>query len=244
MKRGLIIADTHLSANDPVHHSYQLVKNFAKDFKPDFVVDLGDTLHLDYFASFNADDIKLLAENSWEEDVDLINKELDFWQDNCQTFHWVQGNHDERTERVAKKAPFFADSLDYYKRFHLKARGIKFYRLVDRPLKIGKLCFIHGWYWNKYCTSKTLDEYAGNIIFGHIHRMQTYSRVLMAKNEEIQAWSLSCLSDKEPDYRKGQPTGWTNGFAVVYMRDNGTFNLYPINIIKGGFIFEGKEYTI
>ncbi len=244
MKRGLIIADTHLSANDPVHPSYQLVKNFAKDFKPDFVVDLGDTLHLDYFASFNADDIKLLAENSWEKDVDLVNRELDFWQGVCGTFHWIQGNHDERTERVAKKAPFFAESLDYYQRFHLKARGIKFYRLVQNPLKIGKLSFIHGWYYNKYHTSKTLDEYGGNIVYGHVHKFQTCSKIIKAKNEETQAWSLGCLSDKEPEYKKGQPTNWQNGFAVVYIKDNGTFNLYPINIIKRGFVFENREYTI
>ena len=244
MRRGIVIADTHLLSPEDEHPAYTLVKRFASDFKPDFVVHIGDALDLPYLGPYCEDDIMVQAQGCWEDDVSLLNRELDFWQKLTPEFYFIQGNHDERTERAAKSAPKFAASLAYERRFDFKGRGIKYYRLVDDPLKLGKLFLIHGWYWNKYHARKTVDEFSGNIVYGHVHKFQTQSRVLTARKDEIQAWSIGCLCDKQPEYVKGRPTGWQHGFAILYLGEKGQFNLYPANITKGSFMFEGGEYGI
>ena len=102
-----------------MHPSYQLVKLFAKDFKPDFAVDLGDSLHLDYFSKFEEGNE---IDGDWEDDVDLLNRELDYWQELVgKEYIWLQGNHDERAERASRKiqTTAFKKSLDYLRRFHV-----------------------------------------------------------------------------------------------------------------------------
>jgi len=71
MKRWLIIPDLHLDAVEQPHPAYLLVKRFAKSFKPNGVVFLGDNLDFDYIASFNKDDLKLLSAKSFQKDFDL-----------------------------------------------------------------------------------------------------------------------------------------------------------------------------
>ena len=242
MRCGLIIADRHHKADEQLHPSYVLVKKFAKTLLPDFVVDLGDTLDLEYFSNFDEGNV---PEGDWEDDVDLVNSELDFWQSVTKEVHWLQGNHDERAERAAKKVKNYAlkKTINYERRFSIQERGIKYYRITDsQPVKMGKLHFAHGWFWNKYHGYTHLDRFAGNIVYGHVHTFQVFSKFLQSRNEEIQSWSIGCLSDKQPNYVKGRPTGWQNGFAILYLRDDGNFNLYPINIIKNKFVWAGKEW--
>ena len=245
MRKGIIFADTHLSVKEPFHPSYLLVKKFAKDFKPDFVADLGDSLDLEYFASFNKEKVSSV-DGDWEGDVDLLNGELDWWQGITKDYYWMQGNHDERAERmaVAINTAAMRTSLNYERRFHIKERGIKWKRLVDQPGKVGKLHLIHGWFYNIYHAKKTLEYLSGNVIYGHVHTRQTHSKHLTAFNQQIQGESIGCLCDKQPDYKKGVPSGWMNTFAVVYMDDKGNYNLYHINIIKDSFIWEGREWRM
>ena len=245
MKKIFIMADSHLCAREEPHPSYVLAKKIAADIEPDMIVHLGDFLDLPYFASFNKEKIAILADGNWEEDVLLMQRELKELQSYTTSLHIIEGNHDNRTEQVGLKVPAFQRSCDYETRFQFREHGIGYHRMLDRIFKVGKLSFIHGWYYNKFHARKTLDEYAGNIIYGHVHANQTFSRVLVAKNyEEIQAWAIGCLCAKDPDYVKGRPTGHQNAVAVAYMREDGNFNMYPINIVRDRCIFEGTEYAL
>ena len=39
------------------------------------------------------------------------------------------------------------------------------------------------------------------------------------------------------------PNAWVNGFAIAYIRPDGHFNLYTIDIIRGEFVApDGKLY--
>ena len=245
MKKIFIMADSHLCAREEPHPSYVLAKKIAADIEPDMIIHLGDFLDLPYFASFNKEKIAILADGNWEEDVLLMQRELKELQSYTTSLHIIEGNHDNRTEQVGLKIPAFAKSIDYETRFHFRENGIGYHRMVGKVFKVGKLSFVHGFYYNKYHARKTLDEYVGNIIYGHVHANQTFSRVLPARNfEEIQAWSIGCLCEKDPDYVKGRPTGHQNAVAVAYMREDGNFNMYPINIVRDRCIFEGTEYAL
>lgn len=244
MKQGIIFGDVHRKSTESPHPSYLLVKKFAQSFKPTFVVDLGDSLHLDYFSDFEEGNI---LEGDWENDVSLLNVELDFWQELVgEEFHWCEGNHDYRAVRAAKKIQNIAlkQSLDYVRRFNIKERKIKFYPITEGAGKIGKLHFTHGWYWNKYHAWTHLDRFSGNLIYGHVHANQQAHKFLAAREEEVQTWSIGCLCDKSPEYVKGRPTGWQHSFAIVYVHDNGNFNLYRVNIIKNQFIWAGELWNL
>lgn len=244
MTRGIVFADVHADSRYKLHPSYLLVKKFAKIFKPNWVVDLGDSLDLQYFSSFDKDKPLKLLGASWKNDVALWNEELDFWTRLTKDYTWMEGNHDYRAVCAAEQDGIMADSIDYVEAFRIRERGIKWITMLEQTAHRGKLFFTHGWYTNKYHTSKHLDEFAGNLMYGHKHAFQTHSRVLAARKEQVQAWSIGCLCDQNPFYLKGKPSQFQNGFAVVYMDRKGNFNVYPINIIHGRFIFEGKEYKL
>lgn len=243
MKSGIIFSDTHLESITPIHPSYALVKKFATEFKPDFAVHLGDALHLDYFSGFEEGNV---VEGNWEEDVALLNKELDFWQGLVgENLSFIQGNHDFRAERAAQKVANLAlrESLSYERRLNIKQRKIKYVKVTDDPLKLGKLYMCHGYYWNKYHAFTHLEKFSGNIIYGHVHANQQAHKVLAARDEDIEAWSIGCLCDKAPDYLRGRPSGWQHSFAIMYLQDNGNFNLYTVNIVKNSFVWGGIIYA-
>jgi hypothetical protein len=46
-----------------------------------------------------------------------------------------------------------------------------------------------------------------------------------------------------PRYLKHRANAWVNGFTLVYVRDDGTFNCFPAVITDGVFSFGPVTYT-
>ncbi len=246
IQKGLVIADAHLSAGKKPHYSYELVKRFASKLAPwDWIIDLGDTLEMDYLASFNKDAARVIAKGDMRSDYDCISTELDDWQQLTDKYVMLQGNHDERVDRFIERYPFLDKTMGYEEGMGLSGRGVEYIPLIDQPYRMKKLFFCHGWYATKYAATTHLDKIGGNVIFGHVHKFQVASKVIPAKGEEIQAWSLGCLCGLVPEWKKGAPMGWQNGFAVVEMDDkSGFFNVYPVNIIGRSFIYGGNKWQM
>lgn len=244
MKKVLLIADTHSQVEEKPIPAYDLTMKFAKAWKPDVLVHLGDIGDWDFISVFSRDLIRKLEGKTFKKEFDAIERELDVWQAIAPEVVLLSGNHDERVYTAIDRAPTLRGYVEYENALSLKKRGVKFIRDTEQPYKVGKLNIVHGWFFNKYHTYKHLDVFSGNIAYGHVHRFQTFSKVLAASHQEIQAWSLGCLCDKEPEYMNGCPSGWQHGFGAVYVGDNGDFNLYPVNIIKDRFSFEGKEWRL
>lgn len=243
MIRGLIRADCHLEVNKPVDDSYRLFEEFTKDFKPDVLVDLGDLLELSYLASFNKDNLKILGNGQLKKDYDFARTELKRLRKYVGEFWLLEGNHDFRVRRTLEHWPMFEGLVEYPIGLHLEELGIKFKQLDEVPLRIGKLTFIHGYWSVKNIAKKLLDEYGHNVIGGHVHRFDLASKVMAIHEEEIQAWTIGCLSSTSPQWLRGRPNSWQKGFAVFYMdKKTGNFNLFPVNIIDGQFFFGGEKY--
>jgi hypothetical protein len=58
----------------------------------------------------------------------------------------------------------------------------------------------------------------------------------------IKAKSIGCLCKFDMPYMKQRPSNWVNGFSVAYIRQDGTFNEYTINIVNDHFTFGNKRY--
>ena len=102
--------------------------------------------------------------------------------------------------------------------------------------------FTHGMYTNLHNAKKHLQTLGCNICYGHQHGTQTAMQN-MVKQKPHMAYALGTLGDKKPDYMKNKPGNWISQFAVYYWDDKtGDFNLYPVNIIKGKFFWNGKLY--
>ena len=240
MKSMLVIPDLHMDATEELHPAYKLVRKFAKSFKPDGVVFLGDVLDLAYIASFNKDNVKILSRGSFTKDYYLWNRELDYWQGITKQIWIREGNHEERIARLLQKNMTLAGSVEIEERCQYEKRGIIYSRVLDRPTKIGHLNLIHGWYTNLYHPKKTLLKMGANIAYGHTHDVQNFSNKVMADEHEICAWSLGCLCDIHPEWVKGRPMDWMHAFGELYVNTKtGMFNLYPVRIFNYEFIWDG-----
>jgi predicted phosphodiesterase len=245
MEKILLKFDCHLRSDQEEHPSYRLVKKFAKSWKPDVIVDGGDFLDLNYISTYDERRARLLEGHRFRDDFDLGNRDLDFWQKLGKVVI-LEGNHDFRLQTLIDEQPRFEGLVGFEENFHLKERGIPFYRLMDPPLKLGKLLVIHGSIATKYTARRNLEKYKHSVVCGHVHRFEEASDSLPVLGESIRSWTIGCLSELQPDWRKGVPTDWCNGFAVMYLeKDTGRFSLYPIYIDKYyQFWWEGKKWSL
>lgn len=245
MKIGVHITDTHWQAGQEHNPAYLLVRDYIKSLRPDILVLGGDQSDWDFLASFNKDKLALVAKSSYQAEFDLINRELDEYWGKAKKIHWINGNHEDRLRQAALSYPPIAELCDLRNRLNIPARYISYHDMDDPPPSFGHLVITHGWYAGKYHASKTLDEYAGCVAYGHVHRFQSHSRRLVARGTEIQAWSIGCLCDLNPSWLRGSPSQWQHGFAVFMVTSDRQFQYFPINVVDGQFIdLKGRLWRV
>lgn len=108
--------------------------------------------------------------------------------------------------------------------------------------QFGKLLVMHGNYINKYHAAKTADMYSKSIAYGHTHDVQLFTKPFSDDAGYHTAQSIGCLCNKAPEFMRGKTNDWVNGFGVLYVRDDGNFNLYVPIIINGKFTYAGKTF--
>lgn len=192
-------------------------------------------------SAWDYDKKRIMEGRRYLKEVKAANKELDFLEEHCKKITYLEGNHEDRVNRYLDKNPEMEGLIEIQDVLKIKERNIKWVKMNDL-YKLGDMYFTHGMYTNKYCAQKHLDTLGCNITFGHGHKTQTaFQNHAMAK--PIMAYALGTLGDKAPDYMRNRPANWINQFAIYYYDTNtGRFNLYPINIIKGKFLWGGKQY--
>lgn len=254
MKRAIIIPDIHAPFHDK--KSLRAVEYFMADKtqKWDYYVNLGDLMDFDQLSSFNKEKLRKLEGRNLFKDYEIANEILDRHQDillkkNPDTeFALLEGNHEERIERLLDKEPNFQGIMEVEIRLRLKERNIRWIRCwTQRELyRIGKLYFTHGDYLSKYHAHKMVEAYGINIAYGHTHDIQNHTKTFKRDNKSQTIMGQSCgyLADPNKlDYIKNRPTNWTQAVAVAEFQDNGNFNLVVISIINHQFSYNGTLYT-
>ena len=236
----------HLSSADPLHWSWQAFKQFAKEYEPDFTVDLGDLASWGVISSYNRGVFRKLEGRRIAQEYKLMNRELDEIQKFSPSHTLLQGNHDVWIDEYIDLHPELEGMLEYETNLRLHERGIKFVPLPQQPWQCGKLSMLHGWWCGANAAKKHLTMLGGSLVHGHVHKFATACQKNFADGSYWQATSIGCLCDTRPTYQRARVTDHVNGFALLYMQPKTLdFSLVPVYMDRErGFIVEGVKYGI
>jgi hypothetical protein len=240
----------------PDSHGSSIDKGAAKAFlddldrlKPREGVLIGD--HIDC-GGFLAQHLgaSYLAETaySFEEDAQVANTFLDEIQSRTPgcTWHYLSGNHEHRvekwvvqqTERHPKDADYLGRMFSIPKVLHLEKRGINWYpqggqygSVIRGFLRLGKCWFTHGQFTTKNAAKSHVDEYGCNIVFGHTHRADSYTRRTI--NSTHTAWNPGCLCLQQPYFMHTKNTHHTHGYGIQAVQEDDAFLHLNVPIIDG-----------
>lgn len=247
--RVIVLPDIHAPYHDK--KTLRAVENFMADYRWDEYVNLGDLMDFDSISRFNAGLLRKLETRRIAKDYEIGNEILDRHQSILRSnnpdakFTLLEGNHEFRIEYLIDKDPNLEGIIDVSKNLNLDERGFKWVRSWSKGElhRVGKLYFHHGLYINKYHAAKMADSFGVNIVYGHTHDVQSYSRNIRGKNKVIKATSLGYLGDENKlEYMRNRPNNWCQAIGVVEVRPDGTYNLAVIEIINHTFSYAGKTY--
>jgi hypothetical protein len=236
-----------------IHHPHieekllDSVNQFIFDYDPHELVYMGDQISLECISGWNRrkpllkEGRRLIKDyEAFDQDILKVHESITA-PDTRRTF--FIGNHENRVQIYIEENPELEGIIDLEKHLNLVDRG---YNIIpfNEIYKLGKLSVIHGYYWNKYHATKTLEAFEGNVVYSHVHNPQLYAKVSPVDRKGYHmATSLPCLCNIKPDYKRNAPNFWINGFGVVeYLPATGYFNLYMIIIIDGTFMWNGTYY--
>jgi len=220
----------------------------CEDFKPDFMVNIGDIGNYAGVSHWNEQKYKDREENPIELDV-LGVKEHHKHQRRIVgekgEIYSLDGNHEDWVRDFLRKHPEFKGFIKLD-----KDAGYSDYNIIripteKQPLKLGKLNLIHGWFTNKYHANKTAERIHGNVIYGHTHDVQEVTPSNIDSKHRFICQSIGHLSNEKimrEQYLKHRPTNWMLAFGVLLIEDSGLFHFNTVKLPTYQFIFNGKLY--
>lgn len=250
MKKGLILADLQYPA-----HNRKLLKNverYMSSSRWDYLIYLGDFMDMDAIShhamekgNFRALEGKRLKRD-YEEAAKILKRHRKIVGKKCHITFFL-GNHEEWGRKFVDKYPTLEGMIEPEKVLPLKELGIEV--IEPRHLKkIGKMHFIHGdihggSFVSATHAKKIVEVYNRNVIYGHHHTQQAYTKLSPAGIHETHtAFCLPCLADTSPEWAGDRPNAWLNGFGVFLVSPT-NFHLSTVVAVRNSFITpDGKEY--
>lgn len=237
MKTIITLPDLHT----PYNIDLTAVEELIDWIKPDYLLYLGDAINFDsvshWIEEIPGEMEGLRVKDDYDYINDLISRQRNIVTKQCKTVYFI-GNHEDWIDRFVKRHPQLSGLIE------LKTwiKDIDIWIDFNKVWSIGHLTYLHGMWTNKYHAAKHLDSYMCNLIYGHTHDTQEFTKVTPQDQHPVTAKSIGCLCKFDMPYLKKRPTNWVNAFNVAYIMDDGTFTDYTIKIIDGHFVFEGEEF--
>ena len=222
---------------------------------PNEIVLLGD--HLDassFLAQHHTFGYVAETDYSFEEDVAATNLFLDELQKSAPSarIHYLEGNHERRIQKFCvtqalqnpKDAKYLYSLFSVKRLLGLEERGIQFYEQgvfydnlpIPATIKLGHCYFTHGSSTAKNPARAHVDMFAGNVVFGHVHRSDMASSRTVGSGV-VCAWCPGCLCVLQPLWQHTNITGWSHGIAVQLVQEDGSFLHIQIPILDGRSYF-------
>lgn len=244
MLKGIYMSDIHL----PLSIDLRPVKSFIKDYKPDQIIlggDIVDAMGMHGVDSLPASAVNLdLYERDCKIAFDFL-RELADLSENAK-FVYLEGNHEERYQRLANKYPkVFGKTLNFKRDALPKELSVKWvpYGTYDSYYTLGDTMFIHGNIWpDAHAKAYAMRYTPFKVVYGHLHHFQAYTTHKATLDMSPRyAVTAGCLSELSPDWKKGEAHQWVNGF-ITYMSD-GKVTIPNVHLIeKGMFHVGGRIY--
>lgn len=207
-------------------------------------IDCAGFLALHHVAGFVPD-----CDYTYEQDAAACNTFLDEIQSrtgNVETYY-IEGNHETRIARQILKmtlrnrrdseylmslyGPKAVLNLDKRK-INWVDRGLCYHGLSKRgTIRLGKCLFMHGTRTGVNAAQATLNDMGANTVYGHTHRMASAAKETI--DGSVAAWSVGCLSELHPLYGDTRISGWTHGYGLQIVEQDGTFLHLSIPIVEG-----------
>ena len=248
--RVIVIPDMQVPYHDPV--SLAAVEKYMADETWDEYINLGDFLDLDCISSHNKGKPRLVEGKSIAADFAVGNEILDRheWiiraRNKDARFVLLEGNHEYRAERYIDEHPAMRGSMEVETGLRLRERGFKWVRCYQKGevYKLGKAYFHHGLITSGNHAKAMADRFGVNIFYGHVHSVDSWSKVQWGKDQTIVGQSLGCLCEYEQSYIKGNPTNWQQAVCIFFFLPDGHFTYYVPRIFNHRFVApNGKTYS-
>ena len=239
--RGIALFDIHY----PDHNRavINVVMEFIKDFKPDYLVFGGDQLNLDCISHHNKGKVKLLENRRLSKDykgfqTDILDRVDSILPKRCKKY-MLEGNHEFWVRRLIEDNPQMEGLVEVENNLDLSS-----YKIIpfNEMLKIGEMSFTHGIYTNKYHAEKHLRIFEKMLFYGHLHTNQVYTAIAPLTALPKQAISVGCLCNRNAEYLRNRPNAWVHSFLFWYMLSDGSFTYFTPIIVNGRCIINNKLY--
>jgi hypothetical protein len=248
LKNGLFISDVHF----PWNINLKCVYEYVKFLQPDTIILGGDIIDADGtygVDSWSAKDVEEKGIPAYERDCKLmsnfISKLVSLSKNS--NFVFLEGNHEDRYQRMFRRYPTLLDGRFKFQRDGIPSSVKSFqwipYGNYESFFRVGDCVFMHGTLFPDAHAKKMAYCYTPNkVVYGHLHDFQSYT---IHNGDPSQpgryAVTAGCLCGRLPDYKKGQPNKWTNGF-VEYACIDGITTVTSHQIENGKFSAGGKIY--
>jgi predicted phosphodiesterase len=242
--RAVVIPDQHFPIAD--RKAINVALKIIEKVKPDRFINLGDVLENEEVSAWKYKGKALPSLEFQLPQIDSMLKPCNKWIDefddvlewiDCKDKWILAGNHDEWLDNFVNSKVGSHPVLKEYtfrKACRWDERGYK-YLPYNKPLRLGKLAFIHGAYATKYSASKHLEAYGSNIIFGHTHSIERHTLTKL-EGGTIGAWSMGALKSKKAEDNKwlrGRLHTWSHCVGIVDWFSNGNFKVEQVEIVDG-----------
>lgn len=256
MKRtiGVFLSDIHLPDNIALAPVFKYIKDLYTECQRNgdkFLTILGgdiiDASGMHGIESLAASQIK---KEWYERDTALLFSFLRQLHDVAPKTElvYLEGNHEERYKRIMVRYPDawgdrFNFNRDVVTKVFAKAKWID-YGTYDSYYKLGDTIFTHGNVYPTHHAKKYAEVFAPfKVVYGHLHHFQSHTiHSAMPDLPPHYAVTAGCLTHTAPEWKKGQPNCWINGF-LDFISDNGITTSTPHIIEKGKFMIGGVVYA-
>jgi len=155
---------------------------------------------------------------------------------------FFMGNHERFYWDLIEKYPALEGLLDPEIELKLKERGYIVYP-VNHIENLGRLSLCHGMYHNQNYVLKHIMEFKTNVLHADMHSPRMRFENSPAKELAIAGYCIGAMCDMNPLYMKGRAHKWSHGFAVLYLYQDGFFDIDLKRIVNGKFVFNNKMYN-
>lgn len=238
----VMLNDVHVPHNIPLDTIWE----FVEDFKPDYMLLVGDIVNndpFDHWAKATPRRFKVMPQPRpyYEECNEKFYRPMrDACGKNCTVVHWV-GNHEYWSNKAIAEMP---EGEGYWEVWN-NLEEVDLWVPSKQIANLGKLHFMHGdtIQSGNNCAAKVMNLYRRNIRFGHFHSIQEASHTSPIDIEDRHTTRCCGTLEKyNPDFMESRPHNWVHAFTYGVVRPNGNFNDFTVTLTDGKFYAEGRSY--